>query len=553
MAGYKTFLDDTQLSLSRPISLITLVALLRDSMELTERFTFNPKEGIDNPAMVNADDTEPVSKPSPRVCVLRREERETFGFRLCEEVEQQGHIIRQLDSLGVAERSGLKDGDRLLEVNEMFVDNVEHTEVARRIQVSGSHLCFLVLDKKAYERAVSEGHDLKELAEASRGDGWKPPRLCYIMRDAPGLGLNIQPVEGEKGKFTVSPVKGGAAEKAGVKKGDRLIWIDGAMASELPHSAISKLVKKCKNHMTVLVIDSDSEKSYARRKMPILPAMAEAENMPYRPRRLHLAIGSKGYGFLLRQEKTAAGRTVHMVREVDKGSPAERGSIKEGEMLLEVNGESTESLSHSQVVSKIRASGQQVTLTTMPPQGQDFYTKLGLSPLLFCVDVTSGSPEELKETPVMVKPAVPSTEPQEDEQINPNVRRCILERGSAGFGFNLGCVQQKPGTFISQVAAGGPGQSSGLLQGDVVVEVNGQNVEKESMEDVILHVKRGDALSLLVVDQKGYDWLKKNGKPITVNKLAPISEVEENVSSPAEPPTLKTGDLSDDSTSEDEN
>lgn len=47
---------------------------------------------------------------------------------------------------------------------------------------------------------------------------------------------------GEKGKFTVSPVKGGAAEKAGVKKGDRLIWIDGAMASELTHSAISKMV-----------------------------------------------------------------------------------------------------------------------------------------------------------------------------------------------------------------------------------------------------------------------------------------------------------------------
>ncbi len=70
---------------------------------------------------------------------------------------------------------------------------------------------------------------------------------------------------------------------------------------------------------------------------------------------------------------------------------------------------------------------------------------------------------------------------------------------------------------------------SGLLQGDVVVEVNGQNVEKESLEDVILHVKKGgDTLSLLVVDQKGYDWLKKNGKPITVNKLAPTSEVFNN-------------------------
>ncbi len=73
--------------------------------------------------------TEVVSKPSPRVCVLKKEEGETFGFRLRVERGQQGHIIRQLDSLGVAERSGLKDGDRLLEVNEMFVDNVEHMEV----------------------------------------------------------------------------------------------------------------------------------------------------------------------------------------------------------------------------------------------------------------------------------------------------------------------------------------------------------------------------------------------------------------------------------------
>uniref|UniRef100_A0A8C1GEZ5 PDZ domain containing 3b n=1 Tax=Cyprinus carpio TaxID=7962 RepID=A0A8C1GEZ5_CYPCA len=514
---------------------ITLVAVLWDAMELTERFTFNPKEGIDNPAMVTADDTEAASKPSPRVCVLKKEEGETFGFRLRVERGQQGHIIRQLDSLGVAERSGLKDGDRLLEVNEMFVDNVEHMEV------SGSHLCFLVLDKKAYEQAVSEGCDLRELAKASRGEGWRPPRLCHITRDAPCLGLNIQPVDGEKGKFTVSSVKGGAAERAGVKKGDRLIWIDGAMVSELTHSAISKMVKKSNSHMTMLVIDSDSEKSYARRKMPILPAMANAENMPYRPRRLHLVMGPEGYGFLLRQEKTGTGRSIHMVTEVDKGSPAELGRVKEGEMLLEVNGESTESLSHNQVVSKIRQSGQQVTLTTMPPQGQDFYTKLGLSPLLFCVDVTSGNPEEQKEIPVTPKPALPLFEPQEDVQINPNVRRCIVERGSAGFGFHLGCVQQKPGTFISQVAAGGPGEMSGLLQGDVVVEVNGQNVEKESVEDVILHVKReGDTLSVLVVDQKGYDWLKKNGKQITVNKLAPISEVEENVSCGAEPPALKS-------------
>lgn len=69
---------------------------------------------------------------------------------------------------------------------------------------------------------------------------------------------------------------------------------------------------------------------------------------------------------------------VHMTREVDNGSPAELGGVKEGEMLLEVNGESTDSLSHEEVVSKIRQSGQQVTLTTITPKGQDFYTKVNI-------------------------------------------------------------------------------------------------------------------------------------------------------------------------------
>lgn len=182
--------------------------------------------------------TESVSNPTPRVCVLRKEEGETFGFNLRVERGRQGHIIRQLESLGVAVRSGLRDGDRLLEVNEMFVDNVEHMEVrgydlyfaiivffltvhamniwflcqalkqttllsltpsqvARRIQVSGSQFCFLVLDEKGYDQAVSEGLDLRELAKASRGEGWRPPRLCHIKKEAPGLGLNILLVEGK--------------------------------------------------------------------------------------------------------------------------------------------------------------------------------------------------------------------------------------------------------------------------------------------------------------------------------------------------------------------
>ena len=66
----------------------------------------------------------------PRVCVLKREEGENFGFHLRVERGRPGHVVRHVESLGMAERAGLRDGDRLLEVNELFVDDLGHGEVS---------------------------------------------------------------------------------------------------------------------------------------------------------------------------------------------------------------------------------------------------------------------------------------------------------------------------------------------------------------------------------------------------------------------------------------
>ncbi|XP_071327984.1 Na(+)/H(+) exchange regulatory cofactor NHE-RF3-like [Trachinotus anak] len=349
------------------------------------RFTFNPKEGIDNPALVITDDPEPDQTVVPRLCQLKRLEGQSFGFYLRMEQSSQSLEIGDIEPWSPAEHSGLRDGDRVLEVNEDYVGHMDFYRVVRKIQSCGLHLFLLVLRRAEYEQAVSTGVDLKTLAQVSKGDRWSRPRLCHISRDSEsGLGMTIISVEGQKGQYMVSTVPDGPAERAGVCSGDRLIWINGVLVSAITHSNLSKTVKRGGDSVTVLVADGDSEASYIRRKMPILPVLAECCGLPHTAKTMHLAKGRDGYGFLLRQERLAGSRRiVHVLREVDVGSPAEGAGMEDGDLLLAVNGEPVESMEHEDIVRKIRHSGDTVVLTSISIPGRDFYRELDISPLLF--------------------------------------------------------------------------------------------------------------------------------------------------------------------------
>lgn len=65
----------------------------------------------------------------PRLCALKREEGQGFGFYLSKDTGCRGHVVRQVEPWSSAERGGLKKGDRVLEVNEDFVDDKEHSTV----------------------------------------------------------------------------------------------------------------------------------------------------------------------------------------------------------------------------------------------------------------------------------------------------------------------------------------------------------------------------------------------------------------------------------------
>ncbi len=80
------------------------------------------------------------------------------------------------------------------------------------------------------------------------------------------------------------------------------------------------------------------------------------------------------------------------------------------------------------------------------------------------------------------------------------------------------------------MAYGGSGQKAGLLVGDVVIEVNGKNVEDQYLEDVIMLVKEGGHfLSLLVMDKAAYNQFKQTDtstRDTTDNEVKKIDYVK---------------------------
>ncbi|XP_016106562.1 Na(+)/H(+) exchange regulatory cofactor NHE-RF1-like [Sinocyclocheilus grahami] len=88
---------------------------------------------------------------------------------------------------------------------------------------------------------------------------------------------------------------------------------------------------------------------------------------------------------------------------------------------------------------------------------------------------------------------------------------CVLEKGDDGYGFHLHGEKNKLGQFIRHVEADSPAAEAGLMAGDKLAFVNGENVEDEKHQQVVSRI-RGitGKLELIVVDAETADLLQKH-------------------------------------------
>ncbi|XP_045853395.1 Na(+)/H(+) exchange regulatory cofactor NHE-RF3 isoform X2 [Meles meles] len=198
----------------------------------------------------------------------------------------------------------------------------------------------------------------------------------------------------------------------------------------------------------------------------------------------------QSYGFFLRIEKDTDG---HLVRVVEKGSPAEKAGLQDGDRVLRINGVFVDKEEHMQVVDLVRKSGNSVTLLVLDGNSYEKAMKKQ-------VDLKELG--QSQKEPSLNDKKLPSGM-NEGAQTWTQPRLCYLMKEGNSYGFSLKTVQGKKGVYMTDITPQGVAMKAGVLAGDHLIEVNGENVEDASHEEVVAKVKNsGSRVMFLLVDKE---------------------------------------------------
>uniref|UniRef100_A0A2K6TSE4 Na(+)/H(+) exchange regulatory cofactor NHE-RF n=1 Tax=Saimiri boliviensis boliviensis TaxID=39432 RepID=A0A2K6TSE4_SAIBB len=235
------------------------------------------------------------------------------------------------------------------------------------------------------------------------------PRLCCLEKGPNGYGFHLHGEKGKVGQYIRLVEPGSPAEKAGLLAGDRLVEVNGENVEKETHQQVVSRIRAALNAVRLLVVDPETDEQLQKLGVQVReellrtqeapgqaesPAAAEAqgagnENEPseadkshpeqheLRPRLCTMKKGPNGYGFNLHSDKSKPGQ---FIRSVDPDSPAEASGLRAQDRIVEVNGVCMEGKQHGDVVSAIRAGGDETKLLVVDRETDEFFKKCKVTP-----------------------------------------------------------------------------------------------------------------------------------------------------------------------------
>lgn len=131
----------------------------QDSTEVVE----NNSASVETNAVAETKASNGNAELRPRLCKLEKGET-GYGFNLHSEKGKPGRYVRSVDPGSPADTSGMKAGDRIIEVNGTNMEFDKHAKLVTAVKESGNSVTLLVVDEetdnffKSCEVTVTEKH-----------------------------------------------------------------------------------------------------------------------------------------------------------------------------------------------------------------------------------------------------------------------------------------------------------------------------------------------------------------------------------------------------------
>lgn len=91
----------------------------------------------------------PDDAPAPRLChLIKWPDFDGYGFNLHAERSNPGQFIGKIDDDSPAQMAGLREGDKIIEVNGVNISNENHRQVVERIKADPQETKLLVVDQE---------------------------------------------------------------------------------------------------------------------------------------------------------------------------------------------------------------------------------------------------------------------------------------------------------------------------------------------------------------------------------------------------------------------
>ncbi|XP_016075847.1 PREDICTED: Na(+)/H(+) exchange regulatory cofactor NHE-RF1 [Miniopterus natalensis] len=227
------------------------------------------------------------------------------------------------------------------------------------------------------------------------------PRLCCLEKGPNGYGFHLHGEKGKVGQFIRLVEPGSPAERAGLLAGDRLVEVNGENVEKETHQQVVSRIRAALNAVRLLVVDPETDERLQKLGVPIREELLRAEGAgghrepqaaapepresekshperrELRPRLCAMKRGPNGYGFNLHSDKSKPGQ---FIRSVDPDSPAEASGLQAQDRIVEVNGVCMEGKQHGDVVSAIKAGGDETKLLVVDKETDEFFKKCKVIP-----------------------------------------------------------------------------------------------------------------------------------------------------------------------------